>query len=104
MISSTRPTLSIVINTADLTASRQQKKLQRLVHEDEQPVDPSELPADFIDSSSDSESGSDGGSDCIDLASDAVNYVDLDSESEVDSESEADSEQGVDKGEMYDAD
>ena len=50
-----------------ITASRRKRRVQRLVHEDEQPVSPSELPAEFNDSS-ESESSSDANSDCIDLA------------------------------------
>ena len=63
------------------------------MHEDEQPVSPSELPPEFNDSS-ESESSSDANSDCIDLASDAENYVDPDS----------DDEEGIDFGESYDSD
>ena len=66
------------------------------MHEDEQLVDPSELPPDFSDSSS--ESDSEGGSDCIALASDAETFV------ESDSHDEHNVEEGVDLGETYSSD
>ena len=65
------------------------------MHEDEQLVDPSELPPDYSDSS---ESDSEGGSDCIALASNAENFVDSDSDDD------PNVEEGVDLGETYSSD
>lgn len=69
------------------------------MQEDEQPIDPSELPPDFIDSSSESDCRLEtDGSDFLNLDSDAEDHVDPDSE--VDNNQE----EGVDYGETYDSD